>query len=95
MPCSAEALGNAEKSQFLSKRFAGVLTAAIAVQNYTLQELAILGLELTNCINIKLFLHVVSHFQCENFSGKAIQNRRNVQFSINALDFRNVLNIAK
>ena len=55
----------------------------------TQQELADRA-ELTNCINAKFFLHVVPHFQCENFSGKAIQNRRYVQFPIDALDFRNV-----
>ena len=75
--------------QEVPKGIAGILTSAVAVQNRPFR----LGKPENHGIQsgrAELFAHIIGHPKCQNFSIKAVQNRRDIKLSIHALDLRDV-----
>ena len=89
MSGSAQALDYSMSCKLAPEGLAGVLAASVRMKDAAL-KVRILLMQLPDCVDAQLFLHVVSHFQSKDFSGKAIHDRGYIQFSVRTLNLRDV-----
>ena len=85
---AAEALDKTVHSQRLPKSVAGVLAATVAVENSSAdRKPARRGLDR---VDAQFLPHIVLHAQGEDLAVEAVQDGRNVQLPVRALDLGNV-----
>jgi len=85
MCSSAETLDKSRRYKSTAKRIARILTASVAVQNSSFEP-AILLTKLFYGIYTKLFLHIIMHFKSNDLAIEAVENRRNIELSVGALN---------
>lgn len=73
-----------------SNGIACILTSPITVQDRSVEP-AILLSKLLNGIYAKLFLHIITHFKCDDFTVEIGENRRNIELSVRTLYLCNIL----
>ena len=84
---AAEALRETHLLQCLAEPSACILTAAVAVQDRTSDRIAVQSFDR---VHTQFLLHVVPHDQREDLAVVAIQDWRDIQLSVPALNLSNV-----
>ena len=86
---TAEALDEPVCYKFPAEGIACVLAATVAVKDSSIES-AILLTQLFYGVYAELLLHVVTHFKSDDLAVEAVEDRRNIEFSVCTLDFGDI-----
>ena len=86
---TAEALDEPVCYKFPAEGIACVLAATVAVKDSSIES-AILLTQLFYGVYAEFLLHVVTHFKSDDLAVEAVEDRRNIEFSVCTLDLGNI-----
>ena len=85
----SDKLGTSRYQKGSAESIAGILAAAVAVKDRSFKPSVLLS-KLSDGIYAEFFLHIITHFKGNDLAVIAVKNRRDIEFSVCALDFGDV-----
>ena len=89
MGSTAEALDEPVCNKFPAEGIACVLAATVAVKGRS-GESAVLLTQLFYGVYAEFFLHIITHFKSYDLAVEAVEDGRNIEFSVSTLDLGNI-----
>ena len=89
MSCAAEALNEPICYKFSAESIACILAATVAVKDRSVES-TVLITQLFYGVCAEFFLHVVTHFKSNDLTVEAVEDGRNIEFSVSTLDLGNI-----
>lgn len=89
MSSAAEALNEPICYKFPAKSVACVLAATVTVKDSSIES-TVLITQLFYGVYAEFFLHVVTHFKSDYLTVEAVEDRRNIEFSVCTLDLGDI-----
>ena len=86
---TAEALDEPVCYKLPAKGIACILAATVAVKDRSVES-AVLLTQLFYGVYAEFFLHIITHFKSYDLAVEAVEDGRNIEFSVSTLDLGNI-----